>query len=533
MKSTYKIVQKAPDKNAHKTFQKNKSKSRFKAKFSGKALAVAILSHVVLLIFAFFISFNYSKKPEKPPYDFIASAKVGGGGSSGVQHQIQNKKLAQIAPTTIAKRIFAQGVNAQFKIPEMEGIFSKIAKPEVSIHSGLAGGLSGSGGGLGGGFGKGVGKGFGDGFAKDFGIGFLQSFPLQMSKRCSKADRLQRLEDKGGTPGCEDAVVRGLQWLKANQNKDGSWGTSYQVAMTGLALLAYFGHCETPTSEEFGESSMKGIVYLVSLGIKNQGRLSTSGGRIPDSYEHAIGTYALGEAVTFCKEQNLGIPFLIEVTQKAAYYILGMQNTRGSWDYSYKKNDNRGDISISGWQMQALKACRNVSIKPDVLAKVVRLSMKYINSCQGEEGSYGYDVRGGGGKYEALTGVGMLCNQIWVDENSLEVKKAAEYIYSKSKFEYHTANSNLYGHYYESQAMIQMGGRYWKKYNAMFRDILLENQNKDGSWDSPRSLSQNCVGGTYYTGDKIEAKIYRTTLCVLMLEVYYRYLSNSEASGVK
>ena len=45
--------------------------------------------------------------------------------------------------------------------------------------------------------------------------------------------------------------------------------------MTGLALLAYFGHCETPVSEEFGDSCMKGIVYLVNLGMKNDGKLAS------------------------------------------------------------------------------------------------------------------------------------------------------------------------------------------------------------------------------------------------------------------
>lgn len=60
-----------------------------------------------------------------------------------------------------------------------------------------------------------------------------------------------------------------------------------------------------------------------------------------------------------------------------------------------------------------------------------------------------------------------------------------------------------------------------------------ENQNKHGSWNSPPSLSQNCVGGAYYTGDQIEDNVYRTTLCILMLEVYYHYLSTSEATGVE
>ena len=38
--------------------------------------------------------------------------------------------------------------------------------------------------------------------------------------------------------------------------------------MTGISLLAYLAHCETPLSEEFGENVLKGISFLVDLGMK-------------------------------------------------------------------------------------------------------------------------------------------------------------------------------------------------------------------------------------------------------------------------
>ena len=37
--------------------------------------------------------------------------------------------------------------------------------------------------------------------------------------------------------------------------------------MTGISLLAYLAHCETPLSEEFGETVLKGISFLVDLGM--------------------------------------------------------------------------------------------------------------------------------------------------------------------------------------------------------------------------------------------------------------------------
>ena len=77
--------------------------------------------------------------------------------------------------------------------------------------------------------------------------------------------------------------------------------------------------------------------------------------------------------------------------------------------------------------------------------------------------------------------------------------------------------ANLYDHYYTSQAMINLGGKSWKGYNQLFRDELIKNQAKDGSWGDP-------AGNHHSAG-----KTYNTCLATLMLEVYYRYLPGTGA----
>lgn len=98
----------------------------------------------------------------------------------------------------------------------------------------------------------------GDGFGTGTGDGDGGGIPGIISKRCDLNDRMKRITENGGTPQCEEAVVKSLRWLKKQQNKDGSWGGAphnYKCAMTGLALLSYLAHCETPLSEEFGKTS--------------------------------------------------------------------------------------------------------------------------------------------------------------------------------------------------------------------------------------------------------------------------------------
>ena len=227
-------------------------------------------------------------------------------------------------------------------------------------------------------------------------------------KRCAKADRLQRLKEKGGTPACEDAVVNGLRWLKANQAPDGSWG-GHQAAMTGLALLAYSGHCETPASEEFGESCLKGIVYLVDLGLKNNGKLATNPGENSWPYEHAIATYALAEALTFCKELRFEVPNLLAVTEKAGQFIIDNQHEQGGWAYLYATTAGHADVSVAGWQIQALRACSHTGIKFRDLTPCIKKALKYLATCQNESGGFGYAGPADGERdgYFTLTGVGI------------------------------------------------------------------------------------------------------------------------------
>ncbi|MBC8127602.1 MAG: terpene cyclase/mutase family protein [Gloeobacteraceae cyanobacterium ES-bin-144] len=353
-----------------------------------------------------------------------------------------------------------------------------------------------------------------------------------LSKRCSKADRLQRIRETGGTPACEEAVVKGLHWLKTNQSGDGSWGKSNKVAMTGLALLSYFGHCENPTSEEFGESCLKGIVYLVDVGMRNDGKMATEFSTKHWPYEHAIATYALAEAAIFCKSLKISIPSLMDVTEKAGNIIIDNQNTNGGWAYLYAKSGGHTDVSVTGWQIQALKACSHIGVKFKGMNSCVRKGLDYLETCQNENGGYGYTGTNPSGNisYFSLSGVGMLCYQMWDKGDDADVRKATKYVLVNTRLDYNSSRCDLYAHYYESQAMMQSGGEAWKTYNSLFRDQILNNQDSDGSWRIPGGGQKIEAVAPLWAASTQEGKIYRTSLCILMLEVYYRFLNTGGGS---
>ena len=69
------------------------------------------------------------------------------------------------------------------------------------------------------------------------------------------------------------------------------------------------------------------------------------------------------------------------------------------------------------------------------------------------------------------------------------------------------------------------GGSAWSKWNRWFQDEIVDNQSTDGSWPplggkSPGGGAQADAGGY--------GPVYRTTLSVLMLEVYYRYMPTTK-----
>lgn len=338
-----------------------------------------------------------------------------------------------------------------------------------------------------------------------------------IKQRCNAADRAARLAASGGTSQCEEATLSALRWLKKTQNNDGSWDTKYQSAITGLALLAYLGHCETPESEEFGEAVFAATTFLVDLGMKNKGKLSTD---LNDrwSYEHAIATYALCESYSFSQMFGYQIPNLTEVTQSSVQWIINNQNEIGGWNYKYEERP-RWDTSINAWHLQALKAAKNTGLEFKNLRRCTDAALQAVLDTQQDHGGFGYSKAGPSGSangYFSLTGAGTLCVQQHKGNGHKSVSKGRRYMEKHNSFDFQKY-ANLYDHYYISQAMINLGGKPWKDYNALFRDELLKNQHAEGWWPEP-------AGNHHSAG-----KTYNTCLATLMLEVYYRYLPGTSA----
>ena len=263
------------------------------------------------------------------------------------------------------------------------------------------------------------------------GIGL--ALPKTMQQRCDPQKRIARLKSGGGKTMTEAAIVKGLKWLQTMQDPEGSWGgkdkddqgnpkPTDKNAMTGMALLCYLGHCELQDSPDYGPTVQKAINYITST--TPEPKINGGAG----SYSHPIRTYAICEAYTMTKIKKLE-----EYARRATLHIIKGQNENGGWAYGYGKGvAAHTDLSVTGWNIQALKAAAYTGIEISGLDEAMDKAIKYVIECQDDQGRFAYQ-RGKGGK-ASLTGAGVLCLQIWKNAKSEGSRKGTRMDCSKPSY---------------------------------------------------------------------------------------------------
>ena len=354
-----------------------------------------------------------------------------------------------------------------------------------------------------------------------------------------------------GDATTEGAVLKALRWLKKTQNPNGSWNPS-PISNTGLAILSFLAHGETPSSKEFGPTVQRAMQFLIDSLSKKKDKTGkevvTFKGTDGNEYATLIATYALCEAYGMTRNPNTKI-----VAMQTLQRIVDNQGPTGGWDYGMNSKSTRDDVSYAGWALQALKAGKMAGLHPKGLDECIKKAIKCLKTRNFKGGGFNYTA---GGTPTGLTATGCLAMQLLGYMNEPEVKAALDFMREwKPAFEAKGGAKPggplpgacpQYYCYYASQCKYQAGMcqgatpaniKTWQDWNTAMkalypRSIKVAPETIPGPDGKPRpigywSLSKNDslgAGG----GDTMA-----TCLCALQLMVYYRYLPTTQTKAAK
>ena len=448
-----------------------------------KALVAAVVVHLVFLIIFAFAA--VSSPPPTPP-QIVASAPAEEQQELDAT-TLERKAAKNTAAQAVATPTIAASAFSSFALPDNLTIDVNVDMSAISDNNAN--------------------------FTNSMpGFGGMKGVPASMRSRCTATQRMSRLRENGGDEKAEEAVVKGLIFLASKQDKQtGAIGTEYTVGMTSLSLLAFLGHCETPESLKFGDTVVKATLFLMNTAMENNGRMTNGEPGDPATYEHAIATYALCELHTMTRASGREIPRLGSVIRKAVGIIVNAQHRDGGWPYGFT-GEGLEDLSVSGWQIQALKAAHNTGERiPGVDQALNKAVNDYLPRIQDSQGAFKYNPGDPAGR-DSLTSAALLGMKMWNGSDKSEYFKGLRYL--TTRYLNPTPGGNYYTPYYNTQLFFLEGGEAWENYNTKFQPLLLAAQNPDGSW----------LG----TGPRRDDRIMNTAWAVLMLEVYYRYLPTTD-----
>ena len=303
------------------------------------------------------------------------------------------------------------------------------------------------------------------------------------------------------------AVDRALEFLSRDQTqnpaRDGSFTgqhgkTNGVVALAGMAFLSK-GY--TPAAGPYSNTIRRCIDYVLSTPTQN-GYLGVRAGNM---YGHAIATLFLSEVsgmVGPARQKKIDV-----VLPKALKVILSAHNVpkdhRNSGGWRYNPNSTDSDLSVSGWNLMALRSAR-LNGAP-VPGGAIKKAIKYVDACrQANTGAFGYQPGSG---TPPMTAVGLLCRELAGHHADKVNLKAGDYLLKTIQGNRFLPNSHLeYATYYASQGMFQLGGHYWDRFAESMYKYLLPKQQANGSWHSGSGNS------------------YATAMYTLALAVSYRQL---------
>ncbi len=241
-------------------------------------------------------------------------------------------------------------------------------------------------------------------------------------------------------------------------------------------------------------------------------------------YGHGIATLFLSEVSGMVgperqKKIDQALPKALRVILAAQKVRKNRGEDRGGW--RYEPTTDSSDISVTGWQVMALRSAR-LNGAP-VPGSAIKDAIAFIDRCKSpyKDGGFfyapprwykgGHPYRHGtwfnGPSMPARTGAALLCRELGGHHGDDVNRRAGDFILKDVKRNgFIKDGSHEYATYYCSQGMFQLGGKYWETFAPAMYDDLLRKQKPNGAWSTN------------------QGEVYPTAMYVLALTVSYRQL---------
>ena len=352
--------------------------------------------------------------------------------------------------------------------------------------------------------------------------------PARLGQRSDVETRRKWIDNAGGDEATEKSVDLALKWILSHQLQDGGWSFDHRIgvadrigltnsgtmteargAATAMALLPLLARGNTHKAGPFKEQVLAGLKFLMSRG-KQEGRglsYREPGGTM---YSHGL------VSMVFCEAYLMtGDRLLKPYAQGCISFIEDAQDpVGGGWRYLPQQ---AGDMSVTGWQLQALKTAElaKLTIQPQTIVRV----KKFLASMTNDGGAtFGYTEppkrisRGD----RARSAIGLLGQMYLAVDREAEGLSTGLKRLSEMGPDVGDRASAYYNYYANEVMLSHPDEQEWAKWNATQKAFLIASQQQDGpevgSWVSDTSSHAVEKGG----------RLLCTSLSCLILESYYR-----------
>lgn len=366
-----------------------------------------------------------------------------------------------------------------------------------------------------------------------------------------------------------------LDWLKDHQNKEGHWSATtfsddtsrkgarkthniefvqpgyrtgdtgwegvVDVGLTGLSVLAFTGagydHKESKEYRNpYKDTLRRAAIYLMRV-QRNDGAF----GAMDDDasiYNHAICTMAMVELYLLSSDQKL-----YSYCDRAIQFLLAQQNPGMGWRYDARRQEN--DTSVTGWMVLTLHTCEMAGFKFDK-AKVYADADAWFKLVTVDVKGYpqvGYDAPGNGcsrlrtaiDTYDSVPSMDAIyvMSSLFMGTSDLRdptVQSLAKVCTQPENLPKWELNKlDYYYWYYASNALFQVGGANWQRWEQGVSATVLKHQRGWHDKDRAANLITAQTLDEHGSWDPVDAwgsvggRVYATAINTLTLQTWTRY----------